>query len=42
MNEEQAYGKLQELLSIAETLKDSGHYTAEEILDEIKQRIGEE
>ena len=40
MTEDQAYEKLQELLSIVEELITSGHYTPEEILDEVKGRIG--
>lgn len=39
MNEEQAYEKLQELLGLAEELSASGHYTREDILDEIESRL---
>lgn len=42
MTEEKAYEKLQEMLGLAEELKNSGHYSAEEIHNEIKSRIGEE
>ena len=41
MNETEAYQKLQELLTLAESLLESGHYSSEEIQDEIRQRIGE-
>lgn len=41
MNDIAAYEKLQELLALAEELKESGYYTSAEIVDEIRQRIGE-
>lgn len=41
MDEETAYRKLQELLALAEEIKDSGHYTPDEIHDEIKTRLNE-
>ncbi len=39
MNTNEAYSKLQELLWLAEELKDSGRYTREEIIEEIKSRL---
>ncbi len=42
MTEEKAYGKLQEMLSLADELNNSGHYSAEEIVDEIKNRLNVE
>lgn len=41
MNEEKAYEKLQELLGLAEELKNAGRYSTDEIIDEIRQRLGE-
>jgi hypothetical protein len=41
MTEEKAYEVLQELLNLAEDLKNSGYYSAEEIHDEVRTRIGE-
>ena len=41
MTDEKAYETLQDLLALAEELKNSGHYSAEEILDEVRTRIGE-
>jgi hypothetical protein len=40
MNETKAYEKLQELLWLAEELEKSGHYSADEIVEEIKNRLG--
>jgi len=39
MNEEEAYEELQELLALAEHLENSGRYSLEEIINEIKYRI---
>jgi hypothetical protein len=41
MNEEKAYEKLQELLGLAEELKNAGRYSTDEIIDEIRTRLGE-
>jgi hypothetical protein len=40
MTEAEAYEKLQEFLALADELNDSGHYSVQEILDELKNRIG--
>lgn len=39
--EEEAYVKLQELLGIAEELNRSGRYTLDEIIAEIRERLGD-
>ena len=41
MTEDQAFEKLQKILSLAEELNDSGKYCADEIINEIRNRIGE-
>jgi len=35
MNEEQAYEKIQDLIELAKELIDSGHYTFEEVVNEL-------
>lgn len=41
MNEEKAFLMLQDLLALAEQLRDSGRYSADEICDEIRNRLDE-
>lgn len=41
MDESKAFEVLQELLNLAEKLKESGHYSVDEICDEIRNRLGE-
>jgi hypothetical protein len=40
MTEEEAYVRLQKLLSLSELLIESGQYSLEEIIDEICNRAG--
>lgn len=39
MDENEAYETLQELLSRAVVLSESGHYSADEIVEEVKTRL---
>ena len=41
MNEEKAYDKLQEMLQLAEELRQAGAYTCEELIEEIRLRLNE-
>jgi len=41
MTEENAYEMLQRWLDLAEQLKNSGFYYAEELVDELRNRIGD-
>lgn len=41
MSDIEAYELLQRLLTLAEQIRESGHYTTDEIKDEIQQRLGD-